>query len=114
MTAMKMAANKNACRIPYLALLRGERNSGHRDALAPEPRDAFLHHVPVERVGAGSARSRDLRDEIAHLAGADARERCAQAVPHDGLPGSVDPVVAEVHRAIPVAAGEVLDPYRDG
>src|SRR5258708_2380686 len=43
-------------------------------------------------------------------AGSHAGERRAEAVPEDGLPGGVDPVVAEVHRAVPIAARKILDP----
>src|SRR5437016_637241 len=37
----------------------------------------------------------------------------APAVAHDAPPGGIDPVVAEVDRTAPVAAGKVLDPDRD-
>src|SRR5437867_9321008 len=67
MTAMKMAANKNACRIPYLELLRdlellrGERNSSHRHGLPREPGDAFLNEIELHDVDAGLRGHRHLR-----------------------------------------------------
>src|SRR6266568_3500453 len=51
MTAMKMAANKKACRkLPNLSLLRGERNSSHRHGLPREPGHAFLDEIELHDV----------------------------------------------------------------
>src|SRR5260221_1058137 len=67
MTAMKMAANKNACRIPYserlrdIELLRGERNSGHRHGLPREPGHAFLHEIDLHDADARLRGHRHLR-----------------------------------------------------
>ena len=75
-----------------------DRLLGHPDTLAREPRDAFLHEVPAQEVGPDSAREREVRLDLGQLAGGHVRgELRPQTIPHDGLAGAVDPVIAQGH-----------------
>jgi hypothetical protein len=76
-------------------------NLEHRDADLGEPELVLLDEIERQHVGARRHRRSQLQRHLCPLAGRDGpRQRCAQAVPDDGVAELVQPVRGDLHAGL--------------